>query len=130
MLLVCLMEQQLLSKDQGVIGLNKSKAYFTSGIGKNLKSTDLSELIDISYKRILGDFDAYQENGSGWYFKEVVQLKFILLSLTHLRDHLTFLFQIGYQTKKQLLIFKTKMRNVFFGVYVDIFIQKNCMKKD
>ncbi|CAH3198068.1 unnamed protein product, partial [Porites evermanni] len=26
-------------------------------------------------KRILGDFDAYQENGSGWYFKEVVQLE-------------------------------------------------------
>ncbi|CAH3171239.1 unnamed protein product [Porites evermanni] len=75
MLLVCLMEQQLLSKDQGVIGLNESKAYFTSGIRKNLKSTDLSELIDISYKRILGDFDAYQENGSGWYFKEVVQLE-------------------------------------------------------
>ncbi|XP_073254267.1 uncharacterized protein [Porites lutea] len=65
MLSVCLMEQQLLSKDQGVIVLNESKAYFTSGIRKNLKSTDLSELIDISYKRILGDFDAYQENGSG-----------------------------------------------------------------
>ena len=37
MLLVCLMEQQLLSKDKGVIGLNQSKAYFTSGIRKNLK---------------------------------------------------------------------------------------------
>ena len=75
MLLVCLMEQQLLSKDQGVVGLNESEAYFTSGIRKNLKSTDVNELIDISYKRILGDFDAYQENGSGWYFKEVVQLE-------------------------------------------------------
>ena len=75
MLLVCMMEQQLLSRDQGVIGLNESKAYFTSGIKKNLMSTDLSKLINLCFKNILNDFDAYQENGSGWYFKEVVQLE-------------------------------------------------------
>ena len=75
MLLVCLMEQQLLSKDKGVIGLNQSKAYFTSGIRKNLKSTDVNELINLCYKNILNDIDAYQENGSGWYFVEVVQLE-------------------------------------------------------
>ena len=75
MLLVCLMEQQLLSKDKGVIGLNQSKAYFTSGIRKNLKSTDVNELINLCYKNFLNDIDAYQENGSGWYFVEVVQLE-------------------------------------------------------
>ena len=75
MLLVCLMEQQLLSKDKGVIGLNQSKAYFTSGIRKNLKSTDVKELINLCYKNILNDIDAYQENGSGWYFVHVVQLE-------------------------------------------------------
>ncbi|CAH3027681.1 unnamed protein product [Porites evermanni] len=75
MLLVCLMEQQLLSKDKGVIGLNQSKAYFTSGIRKNLKSTDVNELINLCSKNILKDIDAYQENGSGWYFIEVVQLE-------------------------------------------------------
>ena len=41
--------------------------------------------------------------------------------------HLTFLFQIGYHIKKQQLIFKTKTKNVFFGVYLGIFIQQ--MKK-
>ena len=30
----------------------------------------------------------------------------------------------------KLLIYKTKMRNAFFGVYLDIFIQKNHMKKE
>ena len=75
MLLVCMMEQQLLSKDKGVIGLNQSKAYFTSGIRKNLKSTDVNELINLCYKNILNDIDAYQENGSGWYFVHVVQLE-------------------------------------------------------
>ena len=68
MLLVCMMEQQLLSRDQGVIGLNQSKAYFTSGIQKNLESTDVSNLVDRCFKRILSDLEAYQENGSGWYF--------------------------------------------------------------
>ena len=75
MLLVCMMEQQILIRDKGVIGLNQSKAYFTSGIRKKLKSTDVNELINLCYKNILNDIDAYQENGSGWYFVEVVQLE-------------------------------------------------------
>ena len=55
--------------------INQSKAYFTSGILKNLKSTDVNKLINLCYKKILNDIDAYQENGSGWYFNEVVQLE-------------------------------------------------------
>ena len=51
MLLVCLMEQQEISKDKGVVGLNQSKAYFTSGILKNLKSTDVNKLINLCYKK-------------------------------------------------------------------------------
>ena len=49
MLLVCLMEQQILSKDKGVVGLKQDKAYFTSGIHKNLISTEVDKLI-IRYK--------------------------------------------------------------------------------
>ena len=75
MLLVCDMEKQLINKDQGVIGLDRHKAYFTSGIKKNLKSTDVNELINLCFKNILNDIDAYQENGSGWYFVEVLQLE-------------------------------------------------------
>ena len=55
--------------------MNQSKAYFTSGIQKNLESTDVSNLVDRCFKRILSDLEAYQENGSGWYFSEVVQLE-------------------------------------------------------
>ena len=75
MLLVCEMEKQLLSKDKGVIGLERHKAYFTSRILKNLVSTDVNELINLCFKNILNDIDAYQENGSGWYFVEVLQLE-------------------------------------------------------
>ena len=75
MLLVCIMEEQILNQGQKIIGFNETKAYFTSGIRKNLKSTDVNELIDISYKTILNNLDVYTELGSGWYFKEVVQLE-------------------------------------------------------
>ena len=73
--LVCLMEQQIISKDQGVIGLKQDKAYFRSGTRKNIKSTDENRLINSCYKKIINDIDGYQENGSGWYFVEVVQLE-------------------------------------------------------
>ena len=75
MVLVCLMEQQILSKDKGVVGLKQDKAYFRSGTNINLKSTDVEKLIDKCVMKIIEDLEAYQKNGSGWYFNEVVQLE-------------------------------------------------------
>ena len=75
MVLVCLMEQQILSKDKGVVGLNESKAYFISGTHNNLESKNVNKLIDKCVKKIIKDLEVYQKNGSGWYFKEVVQLE-------------------------------------------------------
>ena len=75
MVLVCTMEQQILSKDKGVVGLKQDKAYFRSGTHINLKSTDVEKLIDKCVKKIIEDLEAFQKNGSGWYFKEVVQLE-------------------------------------------------------
>ena len=72
MILVCLMEQQMLSKDQGVVGLKEDKAYFNSGRHINLESTNEEKLIEKSVKKIIEDLEVFQKNGSGWYFKEVV----------------------------------------------------------
>ena len=69
------MEQQILSKTKGVVGLKEDKAYFNSGAHINLESTDVEKLIDKCVKKIIEDLEAYQKNGSGWYFKEVVQLE-------------------------------------------------------
>ena len=69
------MEQQILSKTKGVVGLKEDKAYFNSGAHINLESTDVKKLIDKCIKKIIEDLEAYQKNGSGWYFKEVVQLE-------------------------------------------------------
>ena len=75
MVLVCLMEQQILSKDKGVVGLNQHKAYFKSKTYKNLKSTDVKELISKCIRSIIEKLEVYQKNGSGWYFNEVIQLE-------------------------------------------------------
>ena len=75
MALVCKMEQQILSKTKGVIGLNQDKVYFKSGTYINIKSTDVNSLINKCINKIIEKLEAYQKNGSGWYFIEVVQLE-------------------------------------------------------
>ena len=74
MILKCLMEQQILSKE-GVIELNEDKAYFSSFLHTNLESVDVNELINKCINEIIEQIDIYLQNGSGWYFKEVVQLE-------------------------------------------------------
>ena len=51
MVLVCLMEQQILSKDKGVVGLKEDKAYFNSGTHNHLESTNVKKLIDKNVKK-------------------------------------------------------------------------------
>ena len=65
MVLVCKMEQQILSKDKGVVGLNQDKAYFKSKTYNNLKSTDVKELISKCISSIIEQLEEYQKNGSG-----------------------------------------------------------------
>ena len=71
MILVCLMEKQNIEKDKGVVGLEEDKAYFTSGTLINIISTYVDKLIELSINTIEGGIEAYQQNGSAWYFKEV-----------------------------------------------------------
>ena len=75
MILVCLMEKQKIEKDKGVVGLEEDKAYFTSGTLINIISTDVVKLIDLCINTIDGGIEAYQQNGSAWYFKEVEKLE-------------------------------------------------------
>ena len=75
MVLVCLMEQQILDKNKGVVGLKEDKAYFKSGTHINLESTNVNKLIDKNVKKNIEDLEVFQKNGSGWYFKEVHSLE-------------------------------------------------------
>ena len=75
MVLVCLMAQQILGKKGEVVGLKEDKAYFNSGTRSNLVSTDVNKLIHKCVNKIIEELESYQKNGSGWYFKEIIQLE-------------------------------------------------------
>ena len=71
--LVCMME-----KKEGDYKLSfkvQDKAYFHSNTYINFKSTDEKELLSKFIREIIENINTYQKNGSGWYFKEVVQLE-------------------------------------------------------
>ena len=70
--LVCLMEQMTGNvKDFKV----QDKAFFHSDTHINLESTDVKEILAKVILSILEKISIYQKNGSGWYFKEVVNLE-------------------------------------------------------
>ena len=75
MVLVCIMEKQIIQQNGGVVGLEEGKAYFNSFTLINNKSKDVDKLIQSAIDGIDGGIEAYRENGSGWYFKEVEKLE-------------------------------------------------------
>ena len=75
LVLVCILEKQIIEKNKGVTDIKQNKAYFHSGVSKNLESTDPKKIINKSVQKIIKKFEEFQRNGSGWYFKEVDQLE-------------------------------------------------------
>ena len=53
----------------------QDKAYFHSDTHINLESTDVKEILAKVIHTILEKISIYQQNGSGWYFKEVLHLE-------------------------------------------------------
>lgn len=53
----------------------QDKAYFNTETFINLESTDIKEILSKMIRQILNKIGIYQKNGSGWYFKEVLNLE-------------------------------------------------------
>ena len=53
----------------------QDNAYFQSDTHINLESTDVKKILTEVIQSILDKISIYQKNGSGWYFKEVIQLE-------------------------------------------------------
>ncbi|CAH3155093.1 unnamed protein product, partial [Porites evermanni] len=70
--LVCMMEKK---GDYKLSFKVQDKAYFHSNTYINFKTSDVKELLSKLIREITDKIYKYQENGSGWYFKEVVQLE-------------------------------------------------------
>ena len=71
--LVCMMEKEEFD-DKHIIKI-QDKAYFHSDTYINLKSTNVKDLLKKIISNITEKINIYQQNGSGWYFKEVIQLE-------------------------------------------------------
>ena len=71
--LVCLMEK-MISDDKPSLTV-QDKAYFNSDTHINLESTDVKEILIKVIRTILEKISNYLQNGSGWYFKEIVHLE-------------------------------------------------------
>ena len=77
MILVCEMERQIIEKSKGKskIIYEKNNAYFHSKTKINVDETEFKDILINIIKEILATLAIYQENGSGWYFKEVISLE-------------------------------------------------------
>ena len=76
--LVCLMEKIIRDGKTGDSRLSTSvqdKAYFNSDSYINLESIDVKKILSEVIRTIIEKISIYQQNGSGWYFKEVVHLE-------------------------------------------------------
>ena len=73
LVLVCLMAQKIV--DGLKVGFKQDKAYFHSETHIYLESTDVKEILAAMVNNIFKQIGDYQQNGCGWYFKEVVHLE-------------------------------------------------------
>ena len=73
--LVCMMEQPVVTRNQGIVEIKEAKAFFNSETRLNIASSDEEELIKKCIKEIMKKFEAFQRNSSGWHFKEVLKLE-------------------------------------------------------
>ena len=71
--LVCLMEQKLGNTKLATIVQDKS--FFNSDTYINIEATNVKKLLAEVIYAILNKIKYYQLNGSGWYFKEVIQFE-------------------------------------------------------
>ena len=76
MLLVCLMQKDInFGNMSGLIYRQTDNAYFQSDTHINAENTNVKVILKDMIKEIMARLAMYQENGSDWYFKEVVRLE-------------------------------------------------------
>ena len=75
MVFVCLFERISVKNYQGVEKLETFEAFFSTKNYKNLKSTNIEKLLKKGFAKILKHLEEFNNNGSGWYFKEVLRLE-------------------------------------------------------
>ena len=63
----------------------QEKAYFHSLTHINLETTDAKEILALVIRTILESISKYQQNGNGWYFREVIHLEIHIVDYKPMR---------------------------------------------
>ena len=101
--LVCLMEQ--MGKSSLTI---QDKSYFNSDTYINLESTDVKKILTEVIRAIIENITIYQQNGSGWYFKEIVHLEIHTVDYNPMRGSSYISLPDWIMKKKAILNIKNK----------------------
>ena len=111
--LVCIMEQMGKSSDGKLSLTIQDKAYFNSETHINLESTDVKEILTKVIRSIIEKITIYQQNGSGWYFKEIVHLEIHTVNFNPMRGSSYIQLPDWIMRKKALLNIKNKDNKCF-----------------
>ena len=74
LVLTCIMERILTRTEKGIQELEEFKAFFRSKTYKNYVTTNEEEILSKCINKIVNDVEDFTSNGSGWWFKEVLEL--------------------------------------------------------
>ena len=111
--LVCMMEQMGNSSDGKLSITIQDKAYFNSETHINLESTDVKEILTKVIRSIIEKINIYQQNGSGWYFKEIVHLEIHTADFNPMRGSSYIQLPDWIMRKKAILSIKNKDEKCF-----------------
>ena len=111
--LVCMMEQMGKSSD-GKSSLSiQDKAYFHSETHINLSSSSVKNILFRVFQSIIENITIYQQNGSGWYFKEIVHLEIHTADFNPMRGSSYIQLPDWIMRKKAILSIKNKDEKCF-----------------
>ena len=102
----------------------QDKAYFHSNLHINLESTDEKDLLASVIHTILEKSNIYQQNGSGWYFKEIVNLEIHTVDYRPMKGGSYIPLPDWIMRKKAIVSLRNKDNKGLFGLYFGIFIQE------
>ena len=111
--LVCVMEQMGKLSDGKSSLTIQDKAYFNSETHINLESTDVKEILTKVIRSIIEKITIYQQNGSGWYFKEIVHLEIHTADFNPMRGSSYIQLPDWIMRKKALLNIKNRDNKCF-----------------
>ena len=110
--LVCMMEKIVYSANAKNFSI-QDKAYFHSDTHINLETSDVKKILFKVFHSILENIAIYQQNGSGWYFKEIVYLEIHTADFNPMRGSSYIKLPDWIMRKKALLNIKNKDEKCF-----------------